>query len=386
MATSVVNSRLAVSSHTAEATENSRETPAIVYEPAVLEALRWVAQAAFDADQQPVIGILLGRRTPSGVSVTAWLPVKASLLSRGANLSRAIELARLEYPTEAAIGWFRSKHQGEARLSTEEIESVSAVIPGVPVLSLALRPSGQRPLRVAAYLPLADVAPAGERPLQEFFIQPNQVAELAEAVGRIREMSPVAPTPVSELSRGERFQASMERMRWAFPAGLLVIVGIAAMGTARLQGDDPLPPFAVLAKSANAAPAKPMPEALRVSAKGKQWLVHWDARPAADRATLAISHDGQKQSIVLTPSQYGSGAYSVPMAGADSDMEILLRRQQGEQAPVEIRARIVASATTLPPMVTPASVQLDKMKLELQAERARRQRLMEMFDAQNKSR
>ncbi len=385
MATSVVNARLAVSSHTAHAMESSRETPAIAYEPAVLEALRRVAQTAFDADQQPVTGILLGRRTPSGVSVTAWLPAKASSLSRESNLGRAIELGRLEYPTEMAIGWFRSKHQGEARLSTEEIESVSPVIPGVPVLSLVLRPSSQRPLRVAAYFPLADVPPAAERPLQEFYLQPNQVAELAEA-GPLREMSPVAPVLGLGLSRGERFRASVERMRWAFPAGLLVIVGIVAVGTARLQGDDPSPPFAVLAKSANAAPAKPMPEPLRVSAKGKQWLVRWDTRPAADRATLAISLDGQKQLIALTPSQYVSGAYSVPMAAVENDMEILLRRQQGEQEPVEVRARVVASATTLPPTVDPASAELNKVKLELQAERARRQRLMEMFDAQNKNR
>ena len=385
MATSLVNARLAVDSHSMPM-ENSREVPAISYDAPVLEALRRVAQAAFDANQQPVTGILLGRRTPSGVSVTAWLPVKCSLASREANLSRAIELGRLEYPTEAAIGWFRSKHQGEARLSTEDIESVSALIPGVPVLSLVLRASSQRPLRVAAYLPLADVAPAGERPLQEFYIEPNQEEDPDTALAPMAAMRPVAVGDSARLSPGERFRASMERMRWAVPAGLLVIVGIVAMSTAQLQGDDPSPPFAVLAKSATAAPPKPMLEPLRVSANGKQWQVSWDTRPVADHATLLITRDGQKQSIALTARQYAGGTYALPMALPENDMEILLRRKQGEQAPMEIRMRIVASATTLPPTVNPATLELDRLKLELQAERLRRQRLMELFDAQNKGR
>ena len=61
--------------------------------------------------------------------------------------------------------------------------------------------------------------------------------------------------------------------------------------------------------------------------------------------------------------------------------------RQANQGALEIRTRIVNTATTLPPARKQAAVsaELDKVKLELQAERARRQRLMEMFDAQTKS-
>ena len=362
------------------------ESPTISYEPTVLEALRRLAQAAFDADQQPVVGLLLGRRTPYNASITAWLPANTLTTGRDANLSRALELARLEYPTETPIGWFRSKHQGEARLGTDELESAGNVIPGGIPIGLVLRPSSQRPLRVTTYLPQPGIPVAGERPFQEFFLHPDQKPVNFSAVSA--SAMPATQVQFSDRSRStNRFQASVEGLRWAFPAGLLILVAITALGTAQIQTADAVVPLAVLAKSANPAPARKMPDPLRISARGNQWLLRWDSRASADRATLAITRNGQKQSIALTSREYAAGSYSLPAVAGD-DVEILLRSQKGNQAAVEVRTRVVGSATALPPSLNPKADagELDRVKIELQQERARRQRLSEMFDAQNKSR
>lgn len=363
------------------------ESPTISYDPTVLEALRRMAQTAFDCGQQPVMGLLLGRRTHYNASITAWLPANTLTTGRDANLSRALELARLEYPTETAIGWFRSKHQGEARLGTEELESGGNVIAGGIPIALVLRPSSQRPLRVATYLPQPGIPVAGERPFQEFFIHPEQKPVNVSPVS-----VPLMALPLVEFSdrsrSTSRFKASLEGLRWAFPAGLLILIAIAALGTAQIQTDDAVVPFAVLAKSANPAPARTtMPNPLRISARGNQWLLRWDSRAPADRATLVITRNGKKQLIALTPSEYAAGSYSLPAIVAD-DVEILLRSQKNDQAAVEVRTRIVGSATALPPSLNPKADagELDRVKIELQQERARRQRLSEMIDAQNKSR
>lgn len=363
--------------------KTSIETLSIAYEPAVLEALRRASQAAFDADHAPVFGILLGQRSRYGASVTAWLPAGAYAM-RDAGLARALELARLEYPTEQVIGWYRSKHHGEARLTLEELAAVGALITNP--LSLVLRPSSQRPLRVAAYLPHPNTALAAERPFQEFFVHADQAAPAGTELVPFLSALPEEPQLTARPARG-RFRDSVERLRWAFPAGLLVLVALAALGTARVQGDDPSAPREIL-PTVTVVKAAAMPAPLRVAEIGKQWQLQWTPALAADRVTLSVVRDGQQQMLSLDPSQYAAGVYSLPAMAAADDVEIQLRAQKGDQAPIEIRARIVGSATTLPLSLTPTreSAELSKVKAELDAERARRQRLMEMYDAQNQGR
>ncbi|MBY0502538.1 MAG: hypothetical protein K2X03_01425 [Bryobacteraceae bacterium] len=339
---------------------------AIFYEPSVLEALRRSAQAAFDADLTPVLGLLLGRRAPEEISVTAWLPVGSGSGSREANLTRAMELARLEFPTEKVIGWFRSKHNGEARLTGEELDTPGFATPGAPPLTLVLRPSSQRPLRVAAYLPQAETGLISDRPLQEFFIQRPQDAVPATP----------ASAAVVRPPNPRRFRASVERLLWAFPIGLLLLVGVAAFGTSRVSDDDPSLPLAVLAKHPEAAPAKAMPVPLRLTPGATQWQMRWNARPGVERASLTLIRDGQKQNITLTPSEYAEGLYFFPPP--TGDLEILLQTYVKEQASTDATARVVASAT-LPPPASRDLAELAKAKQELQDERARHQRLMQLY-------
>lgn len=379
---STLTARLSSSSFAAEPVERT----IVAYDAGVLESMRRVAQAAFDADGEPVLGLLLGRRTSAGGSVTAWLPATTLTTGRDANLRRAIELARMEYPGEYPIGWFRSKHQGEARLSSEELESAGEVIPGGVPIALVLRPSSQRPLRVASYLPALGIPMAGERPFQEFFIQPGARGASLPGAGAAGLDERRAESKVVGRSGAERFRVSMESLRWGFPAGLLVLIALAAVFMARVQPADPTLPMAVIAGAA-AAPAKLLPAPLRVSAAGKQWLIRWDVRSPAERATLMIGRDGKTERLALSPSQYATGFYTI--AQHAGDLEVLLRTERSAKID-EIRARVVATATTPPPNVVSErrlSGELDKVKLELQAERYRRQLLQEMVqNAQTGSR
>ena len=377
---STLTARLSSSSFAAEPAERAT----VAYDAGVLESMRRVAQAAFDADGEPVLGLLLGRRTSAGGSVTAWLPATTLTTGRDANLRRAIELARMEYPGEYPIGWFRSKHRGEARLSSEELESAGEVIPGGAPIALVLRPSSQRPLRVASYLPVAGIPMAGERPFQEFFIQPGArgAALPGAGAGGAGLGERPAESKVVGRSGAERFRASMESLRWGFPAGLLVLIALAAVFMARVQSADPALPVAVIAGAA-AAPVKLHPQPLRVSAAGKQWLIRWDARSPAERATLVIGRDGKTERLALSPSQYATGSYTI--AQHAGDLEVLLRTERSAKID-EIRARVVATATTPPPNVVSErrlSGELDKVKLELQAERLRRQLLQDMVQSHN---
>lgn len=370
---STLTARLSSSSFAAEPAERAT----VAYDAGVLESMRRVAQAAFDADGEPILGLLLGRRTSAGGSVTAWLPATTLTTGRDANLRRAIELARMEYPGEYPIGWFRSKHQGEARLSSEELESAGEVIPGGVPIALVLRPSSQRPLRVASYLPVVGVPMAGERPFQEFFIQAGAAAASLPGAERPAELKVVG------RSGAERFRASMESLRWGFPAGLLILIAVAAVFIARVQSADPTLPTAVIASNAATAPVKLLPEPLRVSATGKQWLIRWDARSTAERATLVIGRDGKTERLALSPSQFANGSYTISQHSGDLD--VLLRTERSGKID-ELRTRVVGTATTPPPNVLSErrlSGELDKVKLELQAERYRRQLLQEMVQSHN---
>ena len=370
---STLTARLSSSSFAAEPAERAT----VAYDAGVLESMRRVAQAAFDADGEPILGLLLGRRTSAGGSVTAWLPATTLTTGRDANLRRAIELARMEYPGEYPIGWFRSKHQGEARLSSEELESAGEVIPGGVPIALVLRPSSQRPLRVASYLPVVGVPMAGERPFQEFFIQAGAAAASLPGAERPAELKVVG------RSGAERFRASMESLRWGFPAGLLILIAVAAVFIARVQSADPTLPTAVIASNAATAPVKLLPEPLRVSATGKQWLIRWDARSTAERATLVIGRDGKTERLALSPRQFANGSYTISQHSGDLD--VLLRTERSGKID-ELRTRVVGTATTPPPNVLSErrlSGELDKVKLELQAERYRRQLLQEMVQSHN---
>ena len=232
---STLTARLSSSSFVAEPVERAT----VAYDAGVLESMRRVVQAAFDADGEPILGLLLGRRSAAGASVTAWLPATTLTTGRDDNLRRAIELARMEYPGEYPIGWFRSKHQGEARLSSEELESAGEVIPGGVPIALVLRPSSQRPLRVSSYLPVPGIPMAGERPFQEFFIQPGASGMALAGSGPSAVNSRLAPSKVG-ISGAERFRSSMESLRWGFPAGLLILIALAAVLIARVQVVDPM--------------------------------------------------------------------------------------------------------------------------------------------------
>ena len=361
------------------------EHATIAYDAGVLESMRRVAQAAFDVDGEPVLGLLLGRRTAAGFSVTAWLPATTLTTGRDNNLRRALELARLEYPGEYPIGWFRSKHQGEARLSSEEMESAGEVIPGGTPLALVLRPSSQRPLRVSSYLPVAGIPMAGERPFQEFFIQRGALGSSLGASYPRPAQRPDGDVQADTAPRRSlgRFRPSMESLRWGFPAGLLILIALAAVFVARVQSDEPVLPFTVTAKGSSAAPAKLFPEPLRISSSGQQWLIRWDARGPVERATLVIGRDAKSERLSLTPSQYAAGTHT--MAQHAGDLTVLLRTERSGKIE-EIRTRMVGTATTPPPNVVSEqrmSGELDKIKLELQAERYRRQLLQDMVQSHN---
>jgi hypothetical protein len=386
MATTVT-ARLPVAAFAAEPVENST----ISYDPGVLESLRHAAQTAFDADTQPILGLLLGQRTPAGPSITAWLPAysagpNAATQGREPNLSRAVEIARMEYPGEYPIGWVRSKHQGEARLTTEELQTAGVIS---SPLAVVLRPSSQRPMRVASYLSVAGTPLVGERPFQEFFIHPNQASATPPLRARAVTLpppamagAPIAGAPIAVRS-GERFRDSVEGLRWAFPAGLLVLIAAAGLTISQVQSDDPVLPFTVSAQSLNPAPVKAAVAPLRVTGRQGQWAVHWDPRPAAGlSAVLEVSRDGNRESIVLSPEQYAAGDYLLPRHAGD--LEVVLRTVR-EGATAEIRTRIVASATEPPPARTAdrrLSVEVDRLKQELEAERNRRRLLLEMVKNQ----
>lgn len=382
--------RLSAAAHSADSIEGS----ALHYDPAVLESMRRAAQTAFDSEGKPVLGILLGRRTHTGTSVTAWLPAHAFPSGQEANLARAYELARLEYPSEEALGWFRSKHQGEARLPTEELERSANLLPGGQSLALVLRPSSQRPMRVSSYVRTGDEPITGERPTQEFFIHPAGSAEApqhpaarsANATARQETKGPIllptpfpAPTarPLPYPTTSNRFRDSIERLRWAFPVGLLILIAMAAVFIARYQGDEAMVPLTVLASDTKPAAAAPASgEALKVSARNGMWQIHWTPKVAAGRATLEIGRDGKWEAIALSPNQYSAGLFRVPQHAGD--LEVLLRHQPAEGPASELRARVVGSAIALPPAAgkeLKLSVELQKVKTELQAERTRFQQL-----------
>lgn len=380
---SLLAARLSAAAFASDVLENT----SIHYDPAVLESMRRAAQAAFDSEAKPILGVLLGRRTLSGTSVTAWLPAHAFPAGQEANLTRAYELARLEYPSESALGWFRSKHQGEARLSTEELDSTSQLLPGGQSIALVLRPSSQRPLRVSSYLPAGDSSLAGERPTQEFFIHPTGVdapppaMARGEARGPVLLTSPPQPMPASHTFAGahahssNRFRESLERLRWAFPVGLLILIALAAVFVSRWQTDESMLPLTVLA---NTSASKVKVEALRVSARNGLWLIRWDPRTSTERATLEIGRDAKWEATALSRSQYASGGYSIPQHAGD--LEVLLRTHPTDGPASEIRARVVGSAIAPPAGAAKErklSAELEKVKMELQAERTRRQQLQE---------
>ena len=63
------------------------ETTTVYYDPGLMESLRRAAQAAFDADTPPLLGVLVGNRKPSGLSVTGWM------VAASADLAQAIGMA-----------------------------------------------------------------------------------------------------------------------------------------------------------------------------------------------------------------------------------------------------------------------------------------------------
>ncbi len=255
------------------------------------------------------MGLLVGRRLSTGLSVTNWM------LAADSDLARAIELAHQLHPTDEVLGWFRTKHQGEARLTAAELEAAHHVFGDVSPLALVFRPSGQRPVRVAAYLP-ADGHWAGERPLQEFFVE-----------------SPEIPVPVS------RFAAV--RPQWTLPnwsARRLWTLGALLLTTL----------VALLVIQYKAPPAKPAPARLWVESAGTERTLHWTVNSDAQRASLTIGRGRRSETIPLSASQYRSASYVLPPEAPGDDL-VLLFRVEGTRVS-ESRLRLVAAPAAPPPV------------------------------------
>jgi len=284
---------------------------AIAYDPGVMESIRRAAQTAFDLEAPIVMGLLVGHRLATGISVSNWI------LAADSDLARAIELAHRLHPADQILGWFRSKHQGEARLTTTELEEAHHLFGQVPPLVLVFRPSGQRPMRVGGYLPAADGHWAGERPMQEFFLQSPEIA---------------LPTSTSRAASGPRVQPIWSPRRlWALSALLLTtVLGLTMLG------------------QRPTAPAMSAPVKLWVQSAGSQRTLRWTANPEAQQATLTIG----QQAIPLLPSQFRLAAYVLPAEKPGEDLDLLLR-VEGAQ-PSESRLRLVAAPA--PPPAPPEVV------------------------------
>ena len=281
-------------------TAHQREAKAIIYDPAAMESMRHAAQDAFDADTPAIVGLLLGRRRASGLSVTSW-----TLAAPG--LAPAIQLARERLPNEEILGWFRTKHQGEPRLTTAELEAAQRAF-GVPPLALVLRPSGQRPLRIASYLPARDGQWAGERPLQEFFLYSPEI--------------PLSPSEAPQLA------TAPVGFRWIWAGATLLLAALAFL-------------FVQLWPTAPARP--PRQTGLRVEESGSQRILHWQADASTQRATLIIG----RVTTTLPATQYHLGAFVLPPESTGEDLDVLLRVESADRQVSESRLRLVA----LPPAV-----------------------------------
>lgn len=287
---------------------------AIAYNPGLMESIRRSAQNGFNLDLPVVMGVLVGRRLSTGLSVTSWM------LAVDSDLARAIEFARHLHTTDEVLGWFRTKHQGEARLTTAELEAAHHVFGELPPLALVFRPSGQRPLRVAAYLTDADGHWAGERPLQEYFVESPEIAA---------PLSPfAAPRPRQTLP------SRTVRQLWALGAILLTTI------------------VALLIVQYRSPPAKPAPARLWVESVGTQRTLHWRVNSDAQRASLTIRRGTKSETIPLLASQFVLASYVLPPETPGDDM-VLLFRVEGAQVS-DSRLRLVA-APAPPPPVAPKS-------------------------------
>ncbi len=350
---SLVTDRLSTATFASDPLERARQKSTVSYDAAVLESLRRAAQAAFEGEGEPLFGILLGKSEAEGIRVTAWTPAAGLTSGRDPRLGRAVDRARTELAGQVPVGWFRSKHHGESRLLTEELRAAGACFPGVEPLAMVLRPSSQRPLRVATYVPVAGTLLSAERPSQEFFVQPNDAVRLDPMFPQVTMTPQVVPGPMVTEDMIEP-----RSLRWPMTVALVALVVLGSVTMNKWQEE-----FApTVAKAASSAAA----ESLRLAADGKQWQVQWNGAKPADRATLVVGG----QTIVLDAAQFAAGRYAIPQAA--DDVDILLRTERQGQVS-EARTRVVASANTA--AANPMAAELNQVKQELARERSRRQEL-----------
>ena len=283
-----------------------RETlPDIIFDPAAMESMRQAAQRAFDADADPLVGILVGRRSRTGFSVTNWRPAESGL-------RRVLRTMRENHPSEEPLGWLQSKHPGEPRLTRSELDAARRAFPDVPLVVLGLRPSAQRPLRVTSYALSKEGETIDERPFREFLLH---TPEITPAVA-------VAPTPSLALD-----------FHGLWPAALILLVAMVGILLAQM-GSRP------------AARASTRSDALTIESHGTQRLLRWFPHDEAERATLLINRGGAPQTIALSQSQYRIAVFTLP-SEPGGDVEIVLRAHRDGQTLSEAHLLVVEGPTAL---------------------------------------
>lgn len=283
-----------------------RETlPTIFFDPATLESIRQTAQRAFDADIEPLAGILWGRRSPSGFSVTNWRPVEGGV-------QRLLRTLTENDPSEEPIGCLQSKHHGEPRLTSAELYAARKAFPNVPVVVLGLRPSAQRPLRVTSYA-LAQEGRTGEDlAVREFLLYAPE------------NTPTVAATTTPSL--GFDFYG-------LWPAALILLV--AMLGILFVQ-----------IGSRSASRASTRSGALTIESYGTQRLLRWSPIDAAERATLVINRGGAPEIIALSQSQYRAAVFTLPPE-TSGDVEFVLRAHRDGESLSEAHLLVVEGPMSL---------------------------------------
>ncbi len=302
------------------------ETTTVYYDPGLMESLRRAAQAAFDADAPSVLGVLVGYRKASGLSITGWMAASS------ADLTQAIAMARENQPGLEIVGWFRTKHQGEARLTTAELEAGQCAFGNMarPV-AVVLRPSGQRPVRVTSYQAGSNSAWAGERPQQEFFLPSPEITLNSSLAPRAEDITSAASTKALPSHGSPEHQNPSYQSRWiaaVFFSATILMALLAIWMPWRAASSQSVANLVTL----------------RMQEAGDQRILHWSTDPTAKGASLTIVHATRHETIRLSPSEYLLANYALPPEFVGKDLEVVLRVESHKAS--ETRLRLVASPTS----------------------------------------
>ncbi len=338
---------------------------AIAYEPRVLDDIRLaVVDAYFSLPRggAEIGGILLGRRTESGLLITdsaqlecehAFGPGFTLSANDQSRLAAMLDAAR-QNPEAQPVGWYHSHTRSEIFLSEADLEIHQRFFPEPWQVALVLKPHTFQPVRAGFFFTAADGRMRTDASHREFQLEPLDVRPLPSRQSEGPAAAPPpSPAPAAASPPPE-------------PAGTVIDIIPAAMAEPAIVAE-PAPPPPPKQAELEAAPAEiPSPTFLRTAPLTRTRRPLWAFAAAAalgcGMAFTAYATRGWWMAQV-------AAAFAPPSPMAHAALGLSASEQSGK---IELRwnpaapgiARATGGILLISDGPVPKSVPLDAMRLK----------------------